>query len=142
VTGRWAVAGGAVALTLVLACRGSGNGSGPYASFNPGPTPPELRRGEAVFNTFCMSCHGRHGRGEGLGPALLDPRLGATRLSEDAFYRAIEQGIPQTHYHYGAMPAVKPVKRMDATQVYHYVRWLQARAAESGITDSARAGAP
>jgi mono/diheme cytochrome c family protein len=107
-------------------------------SFNPGPTPPEVHRGEVVFNTFCMSCHGRHGRGEGLGPALLDTLFAPSRVSEEAFYQAIKQGVSQTHYDYGAMPPVKPVGRADATEVFRYVRWLQDRAAAAGIPDSTR----
>jgi mono/diheme cytochrome c family protein len=126
----------AVAAALLLACGGSGEGSGPYMSFNPGPAPPEAHRGEVVYNTFCMSCHGRHGRGEGLGPALLDTNFAPTRVSEAAFYQAIERGVPQTNYHYGAMPPLKPVTRADATEVFRYVRWLQEQALAAGPPDS------
>jgi mono/diheme cytochrome c family protein len=123
---------GFAAVSLAVACGGSGGDPGPYMGFNPGPTPPELHRGEVVFNSFCMSCHGRHGRGEGLGPALLDTLFAPSRVSEAQFYQAIEQGVPQTHYHYGAMPPVKPVTRADATEVLRYVRWLQERAEGGG----------
>jgi mono/diheme cytochrome c family protein len=126
----------AIAAALLLACGGSGEGSGPYMSFNPGPTPPEAHRGEVVYNTFCMSCHGRYGRGEGLGPALLDTIFAPTRVSEAAFYQAVERGVPQTNYHYGAMPPLKPVTRADATEVFRYVRWLQEKAWATGLPDS------
>jgi mono/diheme cytochrome c family protein len=124
------------AAALLTSCGGSSRDSGPYMSFNPGPTPPEVHRGEVVFNTFCMSCHGRHGRGEGLGPALLDSIFAPSRVSEEAFYRAIQQGVSQRHYHYGAMPPVKPVNRADAAEVFRYVRWLQEKAASTEVRDS------
>lgn len=127
---------GLVMAALLVACGGSDHDAGPYMSFNPGPTPPEIHRGEVVFNTFCMSCHGRHGRGEGLGPALLDTIFAPSRVSEEAFYRAIEQGVSQTYYHYGGMPPVKPVTRADAAEVFRYVRWLQERARALGVHDS------
>ena len=141
-SGSRAPLGAALAVTLLLACGGSREGTSPYMRFDPGPTPPVVHRGEVVFNTFCMSCHGRHGRGEGLGPALLDTLFAPSRVSEEAFYRAIGQGVSQRYYHYGAMPPVKPVNRTDATEVYRYVRWLQDRAVAAGLADSARPDLP
>jgi mono/diheme cytochrome c family protein len=130
-----------ILLLLLTACGGGGDSSGPYARFTPGPTPPELRRGEVVFNTFCMSCHGRYARGEGLGPSMLDSLFLPGRLSDEAFVRAVGQGVPQSNYHFGAMPPVKPVGPADIPEITRYVRWLQQRARETGVISGA-AGSP
>jgi mono/diheme cytochrome c family protein len=129
------------ALVGMAACGGN-DSSGPYARFNPGPVPEEFRRGEVVFNTFCMSCHGRYGRGEGLGPAMLDSVFLPGRLPDEAFTRAVGQGVPQGNYHFGAMPPVKPVGPADLPEVVRYVRWLQQRAREGGVIGGAATRAP
>jgi mono/diheme cytochrome c family protein len=123
------------ALLLALsACGGEVHGaSARWIGFNPGPAPAELHRGEVVFNTYCMSCHGLHGRGEGLGPPLLDSVFVPSRLPDDAMLAAVERGSPQTNYHFGAMPPVQRVTPADAVEVISYVRWLQRRA---GVADS------
>lgn len=128
-------------LVVTVACGGN-DGSGPYARFNPGRVPEEFRRGEMVFNTFCMSCHGLYGRGEGLGPAMLDSVFLPGRLSDEAFTRAVGQGVPQGNYHFGAMPPVKPVGPADLPEVVRYVRWLQQRAQEAGVIGGAAARVP
>jgi mono/diheme cytochrome c family protein len=117
-----------LAVSALVACGGGGRSDGYLVGFNPGPTPPDLRRGEAVYNTFCMSCHGRHGTGEGLGPPLLDTLYSGTRLTDQAFYDAVERGAPQRHWSFGAMPPVKAVKPADLPEITQYVRWVQQRA--------------
>lgn len=115
-----------LALAMAVAC---GGGSEGYRSFNPGPTPPELRQGEVLFNTYCMSCHGGYGRGEGLGPPLIDTLYAALRLPDEAIFAAVERGVSQHNYHFGAMPPVKRIGKAETAQIIPYVRWLQQRAA-------------
>lgn len=123
------------AIVLALSgCGGEARGaSGRWSGFAPGPTPAEFHRGEVVYNTFCLSCHGRHGTGEGLGPPLLDSLYAPDRLPDEAIFTAVERGASQRHFHFGAMPAVKRVTRGDLAEVIGYVRWVQRRA---GVADS------
>jgi mono/diheme cytochrome c family protein len=120
---------GLLGLLLCWACENGGGTPGAFSSFQPGPTPPALHQGEVFFNTYCLSCHGLHGTGEGLGPALLDTLFLADRLSDEQMLGAVERGVPQTHFHYGAMPPVKRLSREQTAEIIGYVRWLQARAA-------------
>jgi mono/diheme cytochrome c family protein len=120
----------AAALVCLAACT---ERNGPYAAFVPGTAPPEVHRGEVVFNTYCVSCHGRFGRGEGLGPPMLDAYFLPGQLPDEAWTRAITRGTPQARYHYGAMPPVKPVGPPDIPEVIRYVRWLQQRAGDMGF---------
>lgn len=124
-------------LVILGACGGEARGgSSRWSGFNPGPTPAELHRGEIVFNTYCLSCHGLHGTGEGLGPPLLDSLYAPDRLADDAMITAVERGVSQHHFHFGAMPPVKRVTRADAIEVIGYVRWLQRRASGAGAEPS------
>lgn len=127
--------GAMVILTLLLAaCDGASAGGGPYQAFNPGPTPPELKHGEVLFNTYCISCHGRYGRGEGLGPRLLDTLYVPSRMPDDAIYAAVERGVNRKHWNFGAMPKVQRIGRAETSEIIPYIRWFQQRA---GLADSA-----
>jgi mono/diheme cytochrome c family protein len=106
---------------------GGGSSAGFRRDFDPGPVPAELHRGEIVFNTYCISCHGRFGIGEGLGPPLLDTLYLSPRLPDQAFHDAVEHGVRQKHWHFDAMPPVKRVAAADVDEIIRYVRWLQQR---------------
>lgn len=117
-------------LAVVLTgCGGSGGeGAARFQGFNPGRAPDSLRHGEMIYNTYCISCHGRHATGQGLGPPLLDTLYAPQRMSDNAIYQAVERGVNQTHWHYGAMPKLQRVGRADVGEIIAYLRWLQGRA--------------
>lgn len=120
-------------LILALAgCGGGGGDGGPpaFRLFNPGKAPAELSQGERLFNTYCASCHGYYAKGEGLGPSLLDTLYLAPRMADAAIELAITNGVPQTHWRYGAMPKVARVGPAELRDLIPYVRWLQQRAGE------------
>jgi mono/diheme cytochrome c family protein len=123
-----------VAVVLLAACGGDTGASGPYQAFNPGPTPAELRHGEILYNSYCISCHGRHGKGEGLGPRLLDTLYTPARLSDEAIFGAVQNGANQKHWNFGAMPRVQRIGRSEVSEIIPYIRWFQQRA---GLIDSA-----
>jgi len=128
--------GWTLAFVMLAGCGGSGEGPAAFRNFNPGPTPEALRRGERLFNTYCISCHGRHGKGEGLGPPLLDTLYAAERLADQAIYDAVERGVNQKHWHYGAMPKNQRIGRPEVSEIIPYIRWIQERA---GLGDAAPA---
>ncbi len=134
---------GVAALVLLLgagagACGGEARAADTrWAGFNPGTAPAEVHRGEVVFNTFCLSCHGLHAVGApGAGPALLDTLFAPSRLSDEAIIAAMDRGAPQRYFNLGGMPPVQRLTRDDAAQVVAYVRWLQRRADPTDSTKS------
>lgn len=112
---------------VLLACAG-GDGGGRWAAFNPGPVPPDLTRGERLYNSYCLSCHGRHGRGDGLGAPMLDSLFLAPLVPDTAFFVAVRQGANQKYYSFGAMPPLQRVSDAEVRAILGYVRWVQARA--------------
>jgi mono/diheme cytochrome c family protein len=132
----------ALGLLLMLGCGGEARGSdAAFRRFNPGPAPQELHQGEVLYNTYCLSCHGLHGRGEGLGPPLLDSLYAPARLPDEAIFTAVERGVNQHNFHFGAMPPVKRLGRTEAEPVVGYVRWLQRRAGVGASLPSDTLGA-
>jgi mono/diheme cytochrome c family protein len=125
---------GLVGLVLGIGC-GSSDGAARFQDFHPGTAPTGLAQGERLYNTYCSSCHGYYGRGEGLGPPLLDTLYLPARLPDQAIRIAVEQGVSQRHWHYGAMPRVGRMGAAQVDQIIPYIRWLQQRA---GIDTSAR----
>jgi len=120
---------------LALAACGADTGhwNGALAGFRPGPVPAEYHRGEVLFNSYCSSCHGLNGTGQGLGPALLDTLYLPAVLPDSAVARAIQQGARQRHWNFGAMPPVKRVEPGETALIIEYLRWLQRRA---GLIDT------
>ena len=119
----------ALGMVLVLGCGSNDAGaSARWLSFDAGPPPPELKRAEVLYNSYCLSCHGRQGRGEGLGPPLLDSLFLAPLVTDDDALRAVTAGANQRAYSFGAMPPVPILAPAEALQVIEYVRWLQQRA--------------
>src|SRR6185295_8710944 len=55
------------------ACAALSKATGVGEQFLP-PAPPSAARGETVFMTNCVSCHGAHGAGDGPDAARLDPK--------------------------------------------------------------------
>jgi mono/diheme cytochrome c family protein len=114
-------------LLAFTACDSGSTGAGLHRDFNPGPAAVELHHGEVLFDSYCISCHGLFGTGQGLGPPLLDTLYLRPRLPDQAFYDAVERGVRQRHWHFGAMPPVKRLDHGSVQEIIRYVRWLQQR---------------
>ena len=128
---------GCLIATTLLACGGSsGGGSVQMAAFTPARAPAELQRGAALYGSYCASCHGAFGKGQGLGPPLLDTLFLSARITDSQMSSAILAGSPQRHWNYGAMPPVGRVDSADVPQIVAYVRWLQAGYHARAVTGS------
>ena len=98
-------------------------------------SPHSLEKGKALYETYCLVCHGPQGRGNGpvAGGAMLPADLTSERIrrqSDGELYHTIRHGL-------GSMPAYyERLKPEERWQVVLYIRTLTPPPAE---TRSARA---
>ncbi len=88
------------------------------------PTEKNLKRGEFVFNTYCITCHGPRGEGDGhivpkypRPPTLQSDKIRNYR--DGSIYHVITMGQ-------NLMPSyAAQVEPMDRWALIHYIRALQ-----------------
>jgi mono/diheme cytochrome c family protein len=89
-----------------------------------------LAAGEAVYVANCAVCHGPQGTGTSQGPPLVHIYYEPSHHSDEAFERAIREGVVPHHWDFGPMPPVLSLGDEEIAQVTAYVRALQR---EEGI---------
>ncbi|KAE9625893.1 c-type cytochrome [Parasedimentitalea maritima] len=87
--------------------------------------------GEKAFNAKCAACHGANATGlEGLAPPLVHKIYEPSHHGDEAFYRAVQNGVRAHHWSFGDMPPVEGLTRGDVKGIVAYIRELQQ---ENGI---------
>ncbi len=90
---------------------------------------PELsahaNRGKVVFDGKCATCHGINGAGSKQGPPLIHKTYNPGHHNNDAFYRAVKNGVAKHHWNFGNMPPIADVSKSQVSQIVRYVRELQ-----------------
>jgi mono/diheme cytochrome c family protein len=83
-------------------------------------------RGATLFASKCASCHGPNATGGDKGPPLLHRTYEPSHHGDDAFYRAVRQGVKSHHWSFGDMPPVAGVTDDEIAQIISYIRAGQA----------------
>ncbi|WP_171235956.1 cytochrome c [Ruegeria sp. HKCCA6837] len=82
--------------------------------------------GQRVFEVSCASCHGVNAVGvEGAGPPLIHKIYEPRHHADEAFQRAVSQGVRSHHWQFGDMPPVEGLTRGDVAMVIAYIREIQ-----------------
>jgi len=82
-------------------------------------------RGAAIYGANCASCHGAALDGTDRGPSLLDADYGSDRLSDADIASAVRNGVPQTRWDFGPMPAQGGLGDAQLAQIITYIRAAQ-----------------
>lgn len=82
------------------------------------------RQGEGFFNQSCAACHGKNGAGTDQGPPLVHDIYNPGHHADEAFLRAVTNGVPQHHWRFGNMPK-RDVSMEQLRAIVTYVRELQ-----------------
>jgi cytochrome c oxidase cbb3-type subunit III len=121
---KWRITAFAFVFGIVMIAEGQAPPKNPV-----GHGPDVVAAGRAAFNRTCTACHGVDG-GEGeRAPALVGDRR-FFRLSENALYDTIENGIPGT-------PMMAMGKAMDDKDVWRIVVFIRAMRGSASETDVA-----
>lgn len=82
-------------------------------------------RGAAIYGANCASCHGASLEGTDRGPLLLEAEYESDRLSDAELLSAVRNGVPETLWDFGPMPALGGLGDAQITQVIAYIRAAQ-----------------
>ncbi len=89
------------------------------------------RFGQNAFNSKCAACHGENAAGqEGTAPPLVHKIYEPSHHGDEAFQRAVKNGVRAHHWKFGNMPPVDGLTRGDVKGIVTYIRELQR---ENGI---------
>lgn len=92
------------------------------------PSETELAAGRAVYERFCIGCHGPEAAGTPQGPPLVHRVYEPRHHADYAFVLAIRQGVRAHHWRFGDMPPVEGISDEETRLVIAYVRHLQRQA--------------
>lgn len=82
--------------------------------------------GKVAFDATCAACHGQNGSGTNkVGPPLVHDIYNPGHHADEAFSRAVRQGVPRHHWPYADMPAQPQVTDAQLKNIVRYVRELQ-----------------
>lgn len=82
--------------------------------------------GQRMFEAKCAVCHGPNATGrKGSGPPLVHKIYEPGHHGDEAFQRAVAQGVKAHHWRFGDMAAVSGLTRGDVAAIVSYVRALQ-----------------
>lgn len=81
--------------------------------------------GKAAFDRSCVACHGANAAGSESGPPLVHPFYKPAHHADAAFYVAVQRGVQQHHWRFGAMPPQPQVTDEEVAAIVLYVRELQ-----------------
>ena len=95
------------------------------ASAGPAPAADD---GAALFASHCAACHGAGAVGTDQGPPLVHRIYEPGHHGDEAFYRAVSEGVRGHHWPFGDMAPVPGVSREDVGSIIAYVRGLQRAA--------------
>jgi mono/diheme cytochrome c family protein len=81
--------------------------------------------GRAAYERLCVQCHGIHGGGSTMGPALVHPVYRPAHHADVAFKLAVRRGVRAHHWRFGDMPPQGDVGADELEAIVQYIRELQ-----------------
>lgn len=81
--------------------------------------------GKTAYDAVCAQCHGANGAGTTQGPPFVNDIYNPGHHADEAFIRAVRQGVRRHHWLYGDMPAQPLVTDVQLKAIVIYVRELQ-----------------
>lgn len=90
----------------------------------------KAKKGQQFFAQYCAVCHGENAGGQdGIAPPLIYQYYRPNHHADEAFYRAVKNGVQQHHWDFGNMPPLE-VPEDEVALIIEFVRTLQK---ENGV---------
>jgi len=87
-------------------------------------------RGRSLYAEYCSLCHGTIKKGKSAetsrGPSLISSMYKSDHHSDMHFYKAVQFGTYQHHWHFGNMPAVKDITPQQTAHIISFIRVKQS----------------
>lgn len=125
---KWLVFSVALMTSLLMGCNDTSRAPSTMPVKKP---PPELAKGETLFNESCAGCHGKGAVGTDRGPTFLSKIYAPNHHGDAAFLLAPQKGVRAHHWKFGNMPKISGIEPEEIKLIIPYIRWLQK---EAGIT--------
>jgi len=97
----------------------------PMIDFSGSTLPAVAPQGATLFADKCARCHGQNAAGSDKGPPLVHKIYEPSHHGDEAFYRAVQQGVQGHHWPFGNMAPIEGVSDDEIGQIIAYVRALQ-----------------
>ncbi len=81
--------------------------------------------GHEVFKENCAACHGGNAGGTEQGPPLIHYIYNPGHHGDQAFYRAVRQGVRAHHWPFGDMPPQSQVSNAEVAEILAFIRETQ-----------------
>ena len=82
--------------------------------------------GKTLFDQKCAACHGANAVGQlEVAPPLVHLIYEPSHHGDEAFQRAVANGVRGHHWPFGGMPPIKGLTRADVAMITAYIRELQ-----------------
>jgi mono/diheme cytochrome c family protein len=90
--------------------------------------PSEVAAGAELFAASCATCHGADLAGTNTGPPFLNAIYAPNHHADEAFQRAVAQGVQPHHWSFGPMVPVDGLSRDEVALIIEFVRSEQEAA--------------
>ena len=90
--------------------------------------PASIAAGAQLYAASCAVCHGTNLRGTNAGPPFLNVIYAPNHHADEAFQRAVADGVVPHHWNFGTMAPVPGLTRQDVALIVQYVRSEQEAA--------------
>lgn len=84
-------------------------------------------QGVALFQKYCMSCHGQNGSGTDQAPPLVHQTYRPGNHADLTFHFAVRDGVKSHHWSFGDMRPVPGITPEDTEHVIAYIRQAQRK---------------
>lgn len=86
----------------------------------------DAQMGQRAFDGACAACHGVNAVGQnGIAPPLVFKTYEPGHHPDEAFQRAVQNGVQAHHWNFGNMPPIKGLTRAEVQYITEYIRELQ-----------------